>query len=143
MRQFPASPITELIDGSPQYNLGESYAPHLSVADILDPDEVAGLSLGYGTSAGDAELRALIAARLGRDLAGVLIQMGRPGEVTDLGPRLLSLTDGRDPALENQVHAVLARAHISRGAWAEARAHLEEARLLGSEDPRSPCRCWC
>src|SRR5580704_4606645 len=64
MRQFPASPITELIDSSPQYNLGESYAPHLSVADILDPAEVAGLSLGYGTSAGDAELRALIAARL-------------------------------------------------------------------------------
>jgi len=61
MRQFPASPITELIDGSPQYNLGESYAPHLSVADILDPAEVAGLSLGYGTSAGDQGLRALVA----------------------------------------------------------------------------------
>ena len=55
MRQFPASPITELIDSSPQYNLGESYAPHLSVADILEPAEVAGLSLGYGTSAGDAK----------------------------------------------------------------------------------------
>jgi aspartate/methionine/tyrosine aminotransferase len=76
MRQFPASPITELIDGSPQYNLGESYAPHLSVADILDPAEVAGLSLGYGTSAGDAELRALIAARLGVPDEQVLLTAG-------------------------------------------------------------------
>ena len=58
MREFPASPISALIDGSPQYDLGESYAPHLSVADIVDPAELAGLSLGYGTSAGDAELRA-------------------------------------------------------------------------------------
>ena len=41
MREFPASPITALIDGSPQYDLGESYAPHLSVADILDPAELA------------------------------------------------------------------------------------------------------
>jgi aspartate/methionine/tyrosine aminotransferase len=76
MRQFPASPITELIDGSPQYNLGESYAPHLSVADILDPAEVAGLSLGYGTSAGDEELRALIAARLGVPEGQVLLTAG-------------------------------------------------------------------
>jgi aspartate/methionine/tyrosine aminotransferase len=76
MRQFPASPITALIDGSPQYNLGESFAPHLSVADILDPADVAGLSLGYGTSAGDAELRALIAARLGVPDEQVLLTAG-------------------------------------------------------------------
>ncbi|MFI5081174.1 MAG: hypothetical protein ACHQCE_08880, partial [Streptosporangiales bacterium] len=76
MRQFPASPITELIDGSPQFNLGESYAPHLSVADLLDPAEVAGLSLGYGTSAGDEELRALIAARLGVPEGQVLLTAG-------------------------------------------------------------------
>jgi len=76
MRQFPASPITELIDGSPQYNLAESYAPHLSVADILDPAEVAGLSLGYGTSAGDAELRALVAARLGVPDEQILLTAG-------------------------------------------------------------------
>jgi aspartate/methionine/tyrosine aminotransferase len=76
MRQFPASPITALIDGSPQYNLGESYGPHLSVADILDPADVAGLSLGYGTSAGDAELRALIAARLGVPDGQVLLTAG-------------------------------------------------------------------
>jgi DNA-binding transcriptional MocR family regulator len=76
MREFPASPITALIDGSPQYDLGESYAPHLSVADILDPAELAGLSLGYGTSAGDAELRTLIAARLGIPAEQVLLTAG-------------------------------------------------------------------
>ena len=76
MREFPASPITALIDGSPQYDLGESYAPHLSVADILDPAELAGLSLGYGTSAGDAELRVLIAARLGIPGEQVLLTAG-------------------------------------------------------------------
>src|SRR2546429_7376901 len=76
MRQFPASPITELIDGSPQYNLAESYAPHLSVADILDPAEVAGLSLGYGTSAGDADLRALVGARLGVPDEQILLTAG-------------------------------------------------------------------
>ena len=65
MREFPASPITALIDGSPQYDLGEATHRTLSVADILDPADCASLSLGYGTSAGDAELRALIAARLG------------------------------------------------------------------------------
>ena len=76
MREFPASPITALIDGSPLYDLGESYAPHLSVADILDPAELAGLSLGYGTSAGDAEVRALIAARLGIPAGHVLLTAG-------------------------------------------------------------------
>jgi len=76
MREFPASPITALVDGSPQYDLGESYAPHLLVADIIDPAELAGLSLGYGTSAGDAELRALIAARLGVPAGQVLLTAG-------------------------------------------------------------------
>src|SRR5947208_865973 len=86
MRQFPASPITELIDGSPQYNLAESYAPHLSVADILDPAEVAGLSLGYGTSAGDAELRALIAGRLGVPDEQVLLTAGTSATLFLVGP---------------------------------------------------------
>ena len=73
MRQFPASPITALIDESPHYNLGESFGPHLSVADILDPGELAGLSLGYGTSAGDAEVRARVAERHGISDGQVLL----------------------------------------------------------------------
>ncbi len=65
MRQFPASPIRALIDQSPRYNLGESLGPDLSVADVLDPGELASLSLGYRTSAGDAEVRTQIAKRHG------------------------------------------------------------------------------
>ena len=76
MREFPASPITALVDESPPYNLGESYAPHLTVTDILDPADLAGLSLGYGTSPGDAALRALIAARLGVPAGQVLLTTG-------------------------------------------------------------------
>jgi aspartate/methionine/tyrosine aminotransferase len=76
MRQFPASPITALIDESPQYNLGESFGLHLSVADVLDPGELAGLSLGYGTSAGDAEVRARVAERHGISDGQVLLTTG-------------------------------------------------------------------
>ena len=76
MRQFPASPITALIDDSPDYNLGESFGPNLSVADVLDPGELAGLSLGYGTSAGDAAMRAQVAARHGIPDGQVLLTTG-------------------------------------------------------------------
>jgi aspartate/methionine/tyrosine aminotransferase len=79
MRQFPASPITALVDESPRYNLGESFGPHLSVADVLDPGDLAQLarlSLGYGTSAGDAALRAQIAGRHGVAEDQVLITAG-------------------------------------------------------------------
>ena len=37
MLQFPASPITALIDKSPDVNLSESIGPDLSVTDIGDP----------------------------------------------------------------------------------------------------------
>ena len=66
MREFPASPITALIDEKPRYNLGESVAPDLTVADLLGPaglPDLAGVNLGYGTSAGSPELRALVAGR--------------------------------------------------------------------------------
>jgi aspartate/methionine/tyrosine aminotransferase len=81
MRQFPASPITALIDEKPVYNLGESVGPDLTVADLTASDltasdltvadltgtaslaDLAGVSLGYGTSAGDPALRAVVAAR--------------------------------------------------------------------------------
>jgi aspartate/methionine/tyrosine aminotransferase len=66
MRHFPASPITALIDEKPRYNLGESVAPDLTVAELLGPAGLADLAdvkLGYGTSAGNSELRALVAAR--------------------------------------------------------------------------------
>ena len=37
MRQFPASPITTLLDEKPLYNLGESMGRDLTVAELLGP----------------------------------------------------------------------------------------------------------
>jgi aspartate/methionine/tyrosine aminotransferase len=79
MLQFPASPITALIDESPDVNLSESIGPDLSVADIGDPASLADLSLGYGTSAGDPRLRALVAERLGVPDGQVLLTTGAAG----------------------------------------------------------------
>ena len=82
MRQFPASPITALIDESPDVNLSESIGPDLAVADILGPAGLADLarvSLGYGTSAGHADLRALVAGRLGVPSEQVLLTSGAAG----------------------------------------------------------------
>jgi aspartate/methionine/tyrosine aminotransferase len=82
MRRFPASPITALIDERPRYNLGESMARDLTVAELLGHagpagmDGLADASLGYGTSAGDPELRALVAARHGVPDGQVLITSG-------------------------------------------------------------------
>jgi aspartate/methionine/tyrosine aminotransferase len=88
MRQFPASPITALIDEKPRYNLGESMARDLTVAELLGPGDpagpagpaglagLAGVSLGYAASAGDPELRALVAARHGVPDGQVLITSG-------------------------------------------------------------------
>ena len=87
MRQFPASPITALIDEKPRYNLGESVGPDLTVADLLGlagPGpatplrlaDLAGVKLGYGTSAGSPELRALVAGRLRISADRVLITTG-------------------------------------------------------------------
>ena len=66
MRQFPASPITALIDGKPRYYLGESMACDLTVADLLGLDGLASLAevnLGYGTSAGDPAFAARLSPR--------------------------------------------------------------------------------
>jgi aspartate/methionine/tyrosine aminotransferase len=79
MRQFPASPITALIDEKPLYNLGESMGRDLTVAGLLGPGglaDLADVNLGYGTSAGDPELRALVAARHGIPDGQVLITSG-------------------------------------------------------------------
>ena len=88
MRQFPASPITALIDGRPRYSLGESMACDLTVAGLLGPGGLASLAevnLGYGTSAGDPALRALLAARLGIPDDQVLITAGAAGALFLIG----------------------------------------------------------
>ncbi len=79
MRSFPASPITALIDEKPVYNLGESIGPELTVTDVIGPEglePLANLTLAYGTSAGDATLRALVAERHGIPDRQVLITSG-------------------------------------------------------------------
>lgn len=88
MREFPASPITAVLDERPIYNLGESVGPDLTVADVLDPEALAGLgdvALGYGTSAGGEELRSLIAARHGIPADHVLITNGAAAALFLLG----------------------------------------------------------
>jgi aspartate/methionine/tyrosine aminotransferase len=79
MPQFPATPITALIDEEPQYNLGESMGPEEAVAGLLGPagmTGLAGVTLGYGPSAGDPALRALVAARHRIPAGQVLITAG-------------------------------------------------------------------
>ena len=79
MREFPASPITALIDQTPHYYLGESMGLDLTVAELLGPAglaELAGVGVGYRTSAGDPGLRALVAARHGAEPGQVLITAG-------------------------------------------------------------------
>jgi aspartate/methionine/tyrosine aminotransferase len=79
MRRFPASPITSLVDETPLYNLGESTCRDLSLDELLGGDaaaELAQRSLGYGTSAGGAQLRHLIAAGLGVAGDEVLVTAG-------------------------------------------------------------------
>jgi aspartate/methionine/tyrosine aminotransferase len=79
MRRFPSSPITQLIDDKPSVNLGESTCRDLSVEELLGPRAAAAvgpLPLGYRTSSGDPELRALIAASTGTDPDHVLVTAG-------------------------------------------------------------------
>ena len=88
MRQFPASPITALIDQKPLYNLGESIGPSLTVADLFGPRRLAELGsvqLGYGTSAGEPALRALVAERHGIPEDQVLITTGAAAALFLLG----------------------------------------------------------
>jgi aspartate/methionine/tyrosine aminotransferase len=88
MREFPASPITAVVDEKPLYNLGESVGPDLTVADVLEPEALAGLggvSLGYGTSPGGEELRSIIAARHGIPAGRVLVTSGAASALFLLG----------------------------------------------------------
>src|SRR6185503_13282516 len=48
----------------------------------------------------------------------------------------LALVEGRDNASEARVQVLLVRAHIARGGWVAARAHLRQARELGTPGAR-------
>ena len=73
MTVFSPSPMTSLVDVAVRYDLAESTGPALCVRDLVDPAALADLSLGYGTSRGDARLRALIGAEADVDDGQVLL----------------------------------------------------------------------
>ncbi|WP_030447758.1 pyridoxal phosphate-dependent aminotransferase [Actinocatenispora sera] len=79
MARFPLSTMSNLIDVSVRYDLAESTCPALRVDEIIDPAELAALTLGYGTSPGDADLRALVAADTGVRPEQVLVTTGAAG----------------------------------------------------------------
>ncbi|MFD4194341.1 pyridoxal phosphate-dependent aminotransferase [Amycolatopsis thermoflava] len=76
MRRFPPSAMTSLLDESPRYDLAESTCGDLTVAELVDVGRLAKFPLGYGTSAGDEELRALLGTRLGVAADEVLVTAG-------------------------------------------------------------------
>ncbi|HEY4453481.1 MAG TPA: pyridoxal phosphate-dependent aminotransferase [Pseudonocardiaceae bacterium] len=76
MTTFASSPMTTLTDVHCRYDLAESTCPPLRVAELADPAELAELALGYGTSRGDGELRALLAEGTGVGADQVLVTVG-------------------------------------------------------------------
>jgi aspartate/methionine/tyrosine aminotransferase len=81
MARFVPTPMDGLVDDLARYELGESTCPALSLADVTgltgtDPAALAALSLGYRTTRGDEELRALIAGHLGIGAGDVLVTPG-------------------------------------------------------------------
>jgi aspartate/methionine/tyrosine aminotransferase len=97
MRRFPPAPIARLVDEAPLYNLGESYCQELTLDELLGSDGSAGadrlaqVRLGYRTSAGERELRQLIAANAGVAGDQVLVTAGAASALFLLG---LLLGDG-------------------------------------------------
>ena len=76
MTTFASSPMTTLTDVPSRYDLAESTCPPLRIAELADPAELAALALGYGTSRGDEELRALLADGTGVGAEEVLVTVG-------------------------------------------------------------------
>lgn len=76
MTTFAPSPISALTDVPSRYDLAESTCPPVSVGDLADPAELAALTLGYGTSRGDGELRTLLAEGTAITADQVLVTVG-------------------------------------------------------------------
>ncbi|TCO47566.1 hypothetical protein EV646_105119 [Kribbella antiqua] len=75
MATFPRNDIVSLTDVQPRHELGESYGPDLTLADLMTP-ELGELELGYGTAYGDLRLRTAIADRHGVRPDQVVITVG-------------------------------------------------------------------
>ncbi|MEV6302702.1 pyridoxal phosphate-dependent aminotransferase [Actinoplanes sp. NPDC051861] len=76
MTDFAPSAMTALIDEHARYDLAESTCPPVSLSDLADPAELAGLRLGYGTTRGGASLRETIATGVGVAADQVLVTVG-------------------------------------------------------------------
>jgi aspartate/methionine/tyrosine aminotransferase len=76
MTQFAPAQMIGLVDSAARYDLAESTMPSLRLGELATPDELAGLRLDYGTSAGDAGLRSLVAAHTGVGPDQVLMTVG-------------------------------------------------------------------
>jgi len=76
MTRFQDNDIISLLAAPPRYELGESTGPDLRLGDALDAAALGGLALGYGTAAGDPQLRAAIAAAHGVDADDVVVTAG-------------------------------------------------------------------
>lgn len=79
MQRFPQNDIISLTGALPRYNLAESYGPNLTVGDIVDEEDwrdLRSVELGYGTVAGNPELRAEIARPRGLSADDVIIASG-------------------------------------------------------------------
>jgi aspartate/methionine/tyrosine aminotransferase len=79
MGRFRKNEIIALLDQRPEHNLGESTSQDLALGEIIDGDvleRLKSLRLGYGSSQGEPELRAHIAANLGVSPDEVIVTVG-------------------------------------------------------------------
>jgi aspartate/methionine/tyrosine aminotransferase len=77
MTRFVRNEIISLVGHAPRHDLAESVGPNLRLAELLDMESSAGeLALGYATAAGDAGLRAAIAAQNGVEADDVVVTVG-------------------------------------------------------------------
>jgi aspartate/methionine/tyrosine aminotransferase len=75
MTRFVRNDIISLTGTAPRHDLAESVGPDLRLAELLGTD-AGELRLGYGTAAGDPELRAALAAQHGVASDDVVITVG-------------------------------------------------------------------
>ena len=76
MTVFAPSAIATLVDTTVRYDLAESTCAPVRLNELVSPEELAAIPLGYGTVAGDLRLRELIAASTGVEADQVLVTVG-------------------------------------------------------------------
>lgn len=77
MNRFPRNDIISLVGAAPRHDLAESFGPPLAAGTLLQPGEdLATLSLGYGTAQGGLALRQAIAERHGVEADDVVVTIG-------------------------------------------------------------------